>query len=1015
MKMKNYVLAMAMAIFSLAACDQTVDTPVPGTSGRVIEFESEIGAFTKATASAFEDGDVIGLSVSAPVSVSNVRLTCTNGVLVPESPIYWAENQGDNDKADFVAVYPYSQSSNPAQPVQVTIPEDLSATGAYVATDLIGAKASASPADSRVRLPFAHLLSRFVVTVNHAEGASVASVVLDGTKVQGQVDISNSGVAVFGDAKAVKPATATTADTYVWLVVPQEADPVIVVELSDGRSYRFTASSKVEFAQGKQLVSTVTVEGPSEIKFDADIVDWDEIDVDLGGGSGRGGHGIVSDGYYIYSGSHDGFFPMEKQDDGTYTGSLPSYSGGLIAITLFDDFETHGELLRYGASVDDVYGLEDKVRLIPGGYGVFVNYRGPLGVTFDPSGSTLTFNTGKWNELGTGQWIATFLDAFTGSKNEVLDVTVYESDLASGLYKVENPYRNSVEWEKYYVEGGYFLVDATSAGRVYLPSGNPVGIHIDGFGDADVESYVEENGWNADGNYGYMYDGVVYLPARSCVLTLSEYGSVLCNRNGYFQLALPGAKRSLYYTSFNSIPEFTGTEVLADGTHVATYGMNLGLDVKALRYIVYSGRVSREDIIAKAVPAVRANADGVVTVQDAPTEEDFRVSIPYTNGGIYTVLFYAEGPDNTYFSWQFQSDLWDVEGSAVPDFSLAISASAHDKMPDRIVEYHVDFPTLKEGWTALVPKSEFYASHTDSDIYDYTLSHGSAINSYYFSGTSGMDFQTYTQPGTTFLAMAAGEDFYGRSGYAVAEVTTAGAATFTELGTGKYYDLSGIIADSYVTDVKILKSQGSADYYHVDNVYENYWQNADSLRLRNYRPEYRNDSFDFFFREDGGTEYIFYSEFIPGYVVPDFNTGEGSYGLLVMEHGALFNRTPSTNAYCVNNVRLSEGVYSISPYGTILNTGYMYAFYSATGNFVLAMPGHEYSAPSRQSAPAVRKNTEPRNLVERLPAITVGAKVESGGTEFSRHAFKTAAPRLTVKGKESSPVLNDSVSKISKK
>lgn len=1019
MKINNYVLAIALSVFGFAACDQTVETPAPETKGRVIEFESEIGTFTKASGTAFEEGDVIGLSVSAPVSVSNVRLTSTGGALKPESPIYWAENQGDNDKADFVALYPYSQSADPAKPVQVSIPEDLAAAGAYAATDLIGAKTSASPADQRVRLSFGHLLSRMVVTVHHAEGVEVKSIILEGTKVQGTVDIAASRAAASGDAQAVKPAKATVADTYVWLVVPQTAEPVIALELSDGKTYRFTASAPVEFAQGKQVSSTISAGVSAEIKFDADIVDWSEIEIDLTSGEQGGGQGFVKDGYYLYYGkSEEDLIPMEIQDDGTYAGIIPVYQGNPIVISMFKSLDESNASYRYGATVEDAYGINEEVRVTVGGYIFYVEYQGTLKVIFNPAKLAVRFEETGWKVLGTGQMLESFMDVFSGVKHEVFDVEISGNEYVPGLYRVENPYKNSKEWEDCYYEGGYFVVDATDADRVYIPGSYPLGLDLGGsYGKTYIESYVPENGWNVESwNYGYLSEGVVYLPSRSCVLTLDNYGKFICNREGFFQLVLPGAQRTRFYTSFNSIPEFESTSALEDGSHFANYKMNLGMDAKSLRYIVYSGRLDRAEIVSRAIPAVRSNAEGVATVQDVPVEEDITISIPYSTAGVYTVLFYAEGPVNNSYVWQFQSDLWDIEGSEKPEFDLAVKTWNHDKMPDRFIQFHIDFPALDTCAYAVVPKSVYLNSgYTENDYYDYAFSFGTWINNYYFSGKDGTDYMVPAQPSTEYLVIVSGIDVYGRSGVKVASVTSADNPEFEELGTGKYYDRSGIIAENYVTDVKILKTKAPSDYYHVDKVYENYWPSADDATLSRYYPQFRSDSFDFFFREDSGTEFIFYTQYIPGYVETGLGDAENGDGLLILEHRDLMSQTPSKSVYCINNVRIADGVYSIAPYGMLQNTNYMYPFYQAKESFVLAMPGYEYTAPSQNGA-AIRKNAAPRNLVEKLPAAPVRASVVApDGKKFTRHAFKTGAPMVRSGEKGSVRVLDNSVSTISKK
>ena len=165
---KAYLILLPLAMLGAAAC-QSLEPVQPGQSaqGQEIRFSSSIGDYTKATDKSFEAGDMAGLSISDPVSVSNVKLTYSDGTFTPERTLYWALDQAADKKCTFLAYSPFSASIDPGKAFAWTIPADQSAAGAYAAADLVTAKTQAGPADGTVHLSFNHALSRMVLTLEN--------------------------------------------------------------------------------------------------------------------------------------------------------------------------------------------------------------------------------------------------------------------------------------------------------------------------------------------------------------------------------------------------------------------------------------------------------------------------------------------------------------------------------------------------------------------------------------------------------------------------------------------------------------------------------------------------------------------------------------------------------------------------------------------------------------------------------------------------------------------------------
>lgn len=146
----------------------------------VISFE--MGISTKATATAFENGDKVALYAVEYASddipelqiagnfINNEKLTYDGTSWKGEKTLYWSAAP-----CDFYALYPYADLTSVDEyyfevAADQNTSETADALGGYEASDILWAKAvKVAQADGTVNLQFKHMMSKCVVTITKGE------------------------------------------------------------------------------------------------------------------------------------------------------------------------------------------------------------------------------------------------------------------------------------------------------------------------------------------------------------------------------------------------------------------------------------------------------------------------------------------------------------------------------------------------------------------------------------------------------------------------------------------------------------------------------------------------------------------------------------------------------------------------------------------------------------------------------------------------------------------------------
>lgn len=289
--MKRMIYAASLLLL-MAACDNEMEQVVEEGVMRIEAVHPSVK--TRATASAFESGDKIGLYATeydetgaVPLQISgnwanNVAVTYDGGAWTPAKKIFWSDNT-----MDVYGYYPYmSLTSVDAQLWSVQLDQSTEETeealGGYEASDFLWAKATGvSQADESVQLQFAHRCSKLVVKL--VKGPNYQGVLpteselyIHSTVPTATIDFSTGSVTkyLYGEMDRIK-AHRVDDETFEAIIIPQRMDSrrPFLEYIANGIS--FLLDDQFVFRAGKQHTIQLTISSNP-----------DQIQVEIGGSTG---------------------------------------------------------------------------------------------------------------------------------------------------------------------------------------------------------------------------------------------------------------------------------------------------------------------------------------------------------------------------------------------------------------------------------------------------------------------------------------------------------------------------------------------------------------------------------------------------------------------------------------------------------------------------------------------------------------------------------------------------------
>ena len=300
MLIKKY-LYIAVVCVLLSACSAggeggESDVPNPPEPAKpTVRIPIDISTtITRATETAFENGDQIGLFVvnrnadgtstalqTSGNHVDNMLYTFST-VWTPAAPVYWKDTK---TCADFYMYYPYRKSVASVSAMPFDVAADQSAVAAYKASDLlVGSKLNVVPSKQAVDIVAKHVMSQVEIVLKAGNGFTDASLAsaevslrLNDMKTSATVDLSTAAVTATGTASSLTPYK----DGGTSIVVPQKVEIGNLITVTvDGTDYNLKKA--FTFTAGKRHTFTVTL-AKTGSGIDVSIGAWDVDDTDNGG------------------------------------------------------------------------------------------------------------------------------------------------------------------------------------------------------------------------------------------------------------------------------------------------------------------------------------------------------------------------------------------------------------------------------------------------------------------------------------------------------------------------------------------------------------------------------------------------------------------------------------------------------------------------------------------------------------------------------------------------------------
>ena len=291
--MKKYIAIISLALLAMG-CENNDNTIV--VKDGVMQIEVLHPSATRATETAFEKGDMIGLyateysgDVASPLQISgnwanNVATNYDGNIWTPSKKIFWSEN-----KMDVYGYYPYMIPTSIDEhlwSVQLdqSTPETADALSGYEASDFLWGKATGvSQTDGNVQLEFKHRCSKLVVKL--VKGADYSGVLpteselyIHSTVPTATIDFTNGAVTkyIYGDMETIKARRVDDA-TFEAIIIPQrmETRRPFLEYIANGVSYLYEGT--FVFKAGKQHTLELTINSnPDQIEIEVggNVGDW---------------------------------------------------------------------------------------------------------------------------------------------------------------------------------------------------------------------------------------------------------------------------------------------------------------------------------------------------------------------------------------------------------------------------------------------------------------------------------------------------------------------------------------------------------------------------------------------------------------------------------------------------------------------------------------------------------------------------------------------------------------------
>jgi len=286
--MKRLALPI-MALVVLVSCKKNEEpAPTPEPDAVPIQIATTV---TRATDSAFETGDNVGLFVvnqpngiqASGNHVDNCKFTFDGTKWNAGKEIYWLDA---TTKADFYCYYPYTSPVSSITEFPFKVSQDQSTENGYKTSDFMWGKVDGiAPTPDPVVITVNHSMSCLVVNLKAGTGwkeddIKGAEVTLSGLKTSSLINLADGTVTADGDAMEMKPMQVG-AGIFKALVVPQKVSGSELVKIKVGTN-SYSMKTSIDLKSGRQHTCSVVVNRTGE-GINIGIGPWETDDIDYGG------------------------------------------------------------------------------------------------------------------------------------------------------------------------------------------------------------------------------------------------------------------------------------------------------------------------------------------------------------------------------------------------------------------------------------------------------------------------------------------------------------------------------------------------------------------------------------------------------------------------------------------------------------------------------------------------------------------------------------------------------------
>ena len=263
-----------MVALAAISCNNR-EEPNPQTEQKVISVATSLYNFTKATDTAFEADDAIGIHiVTDNTYLDNAKYTYNGTAWKGEQTNYWYKDESVT--SNIYAYYPYTNAgAYNAEGYSFTINPDQTTPAGYTASDLMVANTTSKPTAEAVKLGFKHALSKVVININSELEETVSNVMFCDVYGTAQVSLDGTTATASGSKGDIK---ALNIKDNMWqlIIVPQaEVSPRLIITTSAQKQYTFDIESATTFAGGKVSTATISLTNESiSTSFTTEVTDW---------------------------------------------------------------------------------------------------------------------------------------------------------------------------------------------------------------------------------------------------------------------------------------------------------------------------------------------------------------------------------------------------------------------------------------------------------------------------------------------------------------------------------------------------------------------------------------------------------------------------------------------------------------------------------------------------------------------------------------------------------------------